>query len=99
MNCAQAIVGVYKEKYQLDSNIVDQFKQYGGGQAPEGLCGAYYAARCIVEKDPNKVKELERFFIEQAGSLQCKEIKKAKKLSCVGCVEKSAEYLKNLKPQ
>lgn len=94
MNCAQAVINAFKEKYDIDDDILEEFKSYGSGKAPEGMCGAYYATKYLLEKsDPDKSAEFEQYFTDQAGSVKCHDIKANKKLSCLGCVEKSAEYL------
>lgn len=64
------------------------------GRMPGGNCGAYSAAKQILlKKHPKKLKEFEDYFMEIAGSLKCDEIRKLRKLSCLGCVEKAAEFL------
>ncbi len=94
LNCAQAIIKAFSERYKLDQELIGLFAGHGGGNAPGGLCGAYYAARHILEKHhPEKVAEFEKYFCDQAGSLECKPIRKLKKLSCLGCIEKAADYL------
>jgi hypothetical protein len=97
MNCAQSVLSAFKEKFALEDNLVDSFKDYGGGKAPAGVCGAYYAAKCITDRyDKEKSQQLERYFLEHAGALECKNIRGLKKLSCIGCVEKSSEFLEKL---
>lgn len=97
MNCAQAVISAFKEDFDIDEALVDVFKNYGGGRAPEGLCGAYYAVKYILsKKEPARLEELEKHFLEYAGALECSNIKGLKKLSCVGCVEKSSEFLEKL---
>lgn len=95
LNCAQAVVSAFQEHYNLSPDLVQEFEGYGRGKAPQGLCGAYYAARHILEQDnkPAQLSELKNYFLEQAGALECQTIRHDKKLSCVGCVEKSAEFL------
>lgn len=94
LNCAQSVISAFKEKYEIDDDTIDLFKGYGGGNAPEGVCGAFYAGMFALEKQaPEKIEEFKKYFIENAGSLSCREIRTNKKLSCVGCVEKSSEYL------
>lgn len=97
MNCAQAVISAFKEEFSINEEIVESFKNYGGGRAPEGLCGAYYAVKYILSKqDPDKLEDLKKHFLEHAGALECSNIKGLKKLSCVGCVEKSSEFLEKL---
>ncbi len=97
MNCAQAVLSAFKEDFNIGEELVEAFKSYGGGRAPNGLCGAYYAVKYILDRqDPAKIEELEKHFLEHAGALECSNIKGLKKLSCVGCVEKSSEFLEKL---
>jgi hypothetical protein len=97
MNCAQSVISAFKEKFNISDDIVDSFIAYGGGRAPAGMCGAYYAAKCIIDKyDKEEAQKLEKFFFEHAGDLKCSNIRGLKKLSCVGCVEKSSEFLEKL---
>jgi hypothetical protein len=89
LNCAQSIIELfYKDQYTLDL-----FKKHGAGQAPEGLCGAFYAVIYILEKQhPEKVKDFRKWIIDNLGAETCKMLK-ANKVSCISCVEKAAEYL------
>ena len=97
-NCAQAVLSAFKNDLGVDENLIDLAKNYGGGQAPDGVCGAYWSARVIIEKYccPEKAEEFEKYFQEKALSLSCKEIRAKRKLSCLDCVEKSAEFITNL---
>ena len=64
--------------------------------APEGYCGAFYAAKCILDKHfPHRSAEGLEQLRSAAGSLKCREIKALKKLPCVGCVEKAAEVVED----
>ncbi len=95
MNCAQSVISAFKEKHNLSTDTVESFGAYGGGRAPDGLCGALYAAMYILEKNAEveKRNELERYFIDQAGAVKCRDIRACKKFSCLDCVEKSSEFL------
>jgi len=98
MNCAQSVVHAFKDNFNINNEIVEKFSAFGGGNAPDGLCGAFYAVKYIMEHcDIKDYEAFEKYFIEYAGSTKCKDIKKARKLSCVGCVEKSAEFLDKIK--
>jgi len=95
LNCAQAVASAFQEKYDLSAETLEAFRAFGSGSAPEGLCGAYYAAKYILEKNEaqGEANRLERYFLEQAGDIRCSRIRACRKLSCLGCVEKSAEFL------
>jgi hypothetical protein len=97
MNCAQSIIGAFRYKFDEKKDLVDLFKRYGNGRAPNGFCGAYYAALYILEKKhPEKSKEFKDFFIVQLGFETCRELKE-NKISCIKCVEISAEFLEKIK--
>ncbi len=89
LNCGQAILKAFQEKFSVSNEVILQFKAYGAGKAPEGYCGAFYAAKVILEKRfPEKFKDTENELIAHAGSTKCKEIRALRKLSCLGCIEK-----------
>lgn len=92
LNCAQAIAVTLQEKYPLGDETMAQLSSCGGGRAPECYCGAFYAAKCILdryasEKTAEKMELLQSF----AGSLKCREIKALRKKSCLECIEKAVE--------
>jgi hypothetical protein len=96
-NCALSIVKAFEDKYPLPEYLQDELKTCGSGKAPGGICGSIYAVKLILENNvPGKSEECLKKFAEKAGSLRCKEIRSLKKLSCVGCVEFSAELLVNI---
>lgn len=98
MNCAQSVLSAFKEDFNIGEDMLEAFKSYGGGKAPNGLCGAFYAVKYIINKQQNheKVAELEEYFLKHAGALECSNIRGLRKLSCVGCVEKSSEFLEGI---
>jgi hypothetical protein len=96
LNCAQAVLQAYCDTSRCSHKFLENHGDCGSGKAPGGYCGAFYAALNILElTGQDKRKECEDFFIGQAGALACKEIRRLKKLSCLGCVEKAAEFLMN----
>jgi hypothetical protein len=97
LNCGQTIVYAFKDKFSLPDELIAQFEGYGGGKAPEGHCGAFYAGKVILVKySSEKLKDYEKTLITHAGSTKCKEIRSSRKLSCIGCVEKVAESLESI---
>lgn len=99
MNCAQAVANAFKEPLRLDDEWVDSLQAYGSGRAPDGLCGGYYAAACILEKaGSDKGEQLKNVFLQHAGSLKCKEIRGMRTLPCPDCVEKSAAFIESELP-
>lgn len=95
LNCAQAVLAAFKDNLKVDENLIALAQAHGGGRAPKGYCGAYWAAELLIEKYccPEKAAEFEQYFKEKAGSLLCGEIRPLRKLSCVGCVEEAARFI------
>lgn len=88
-NCAQSIVKAFGGSDEL----VKQCGKCGGGRAKDGTCGALYAGLLLTEDDPNKQEALEAYFVKKATSTKCKEVRKAKALTCGKCVERVAKFL------
>lgn len=98
LNCGQSVIAAFTDKFLLDENSVGLFAAFGSGRAPEGECGAYYAAKFILganrKDDSEKCRDI---FLSKAGSVKCKEIRQGKKLSCAGCVETASEFLERVR--
>jgi len=85
---------IEEDKVNIDENYLSSFKEYGGGRAPEGYCGAFYAAKMLLSlSEEHNIQDFEGYFMKHAGSLKCKDIRQGKRLSCLGCIEKSSEYI------
>ena len=97
MNCAQAVIAGFKDKFSIGDEAIAKFASFGGGKAPKGRCGALHAAQFILGgSQTREAKKCEEIFLQAAGSGKCKEIRAMNKLSCLGCVEKSAEILERI---
>jgi hypothetical protein len=92
MNCAEAVVCAYQEVSGDTAIAISEMKRLGSGRAPGGLCGALHAACTIA---PDKAERLKARFAEIAGSVVCKEIKRAKQHPCESCVSEAAQLLEN----
>ena len=80
MNCAESIAHAFKNKIPLSDEELKNYKNFGGGRAPEGYCGAIYAAKCLLEKSGSeKAALLPEIFRNIAGSFKCREIRTLKK--------------------
>lgn len=94
-NCAQAVLHAFADHLGIPEGIIESFKAHGGGRAPEGICGAAYAAEFVlgmagvVDDHTNVVAHLESL----AGSAKCLEIKEHKKMSCLACVETCTAFV------
>lgn len=87
-NCAQAVANRWIQLY-ADKETVDKYAPYVGGHAPEGYCGALYAA---MQARPERAVEISREFEEATGGVYCKDIKSKGHTPCEICVA-TADYL------
>ena len=90
LNCAQSVLHAWREVFGETALAVADLKPAGAGRAPDGLCGAVYAA-CLLA--PDRAEELKAAFAAGVGSLCCKAIRAAKEHSCAECVAEAAELL------
>ena len=91
-NCAQAVLKIMEEKYPNKAELIPAFKAFGGGRAPDGVCGALYGALELLPESEHL--NLRNEFCKSAGSEKCKAIKKLKQLSCPSCVEVAVDLVK-----
>ncbi|OHE71571.1 MAG: hypothetical protein A2007_05475 [Verrucomicrobia bacterium GWC2_42_7] len=87
-NCAQCILKAFNQSPEK----IAEFKAYGGGRAPGGLCGALFAAKSL--KDPIAQQHIEDRFIKEVGSALCKEIRSKNLTPCTQCVRIAANIVK-----
>jgi len=79
-NCAQATAeGCGRH------DLVEPLKTCGGGRAPEGFCGALYAA--LMMNPPERHASMIEAFHAAVGSNYCQEIKAVGTVPCARCVE------------
>ena len=90
LNCAQAVLHAWREVTGDNSIPLAHLKPFGGGRAPDGLCGALHAA-CTVA--PAKAVQMKERFAARMGSLYCKELRAARENACEACVAQAAEML------
>ncbi len=90
LNCAQAVLYAWRAVSGDTAIALTDLKPFGGGRAPQGLCGALHAA-CVVA--PDRAEALQRNFAAQLGSVYCKELRAAKVHPCEACVAQAAELL------
>ena len=72
---------------------VAELSSCGRGKAPEGLCGALYAA-CVCAPQ-NKGRILSMFSERTGGHVSCRAIRENRAADCVSCVGFAAEILQN----
>lgn len=92
MNCAEAVLCAYQTISGDTAIALSEMKRLGGGRVPGGLCGALHAACAIA---PDKAERLKARFAEIAGSIVCKEIRRAKQHPCEFCVSEAAQLLES----
>lgn len=90
-NCAEAVAEAWQKVSGKDPELKENLSVCGSGRAPQGLCGAVYAAQLLSGED--KEAGLSTRFADAAGSLLCGEIRAMRKLSCTACVELAAALL------
>lgn len=95
-NCAQAVAAAWTLAY--GSAVVDPaaLSSCGRGKAPEGLCGALYAA-CLCEPD-HKDMIRASFSEHTGGHVSCRAIRENRAADCVSCVGIAAGLLEELHP-
>ena len=84
-NCAQAVLAAF----DVHEDKIAEAKAHGGGRAPEGLCGAFHAAKALVGEEC--FAGMTAKMAEAAGGLSCQEIRPLGQLSCRDCVGLAAE--------
>jgi len=99
LNCAQSVATAFQARYGLPEAVVAGLAACGGGRAPGGECGAFYAARVALEREhADRIGTCEAAFAGKAGSTRCKEIRSLKRLPCPACVSTAAEILDSVRP-
>jgi Putative redox-active protein (C_GCAxxG_C_C). len=92
-NCAQAIFKAFQEEYQITNNQIVELAKYGNGKAPNGYCGAYYAALELIKDNPDLKEEFTRRFQEKSDHLTCFDIRFNYTMSCKNLVKLAANIL------
>ena len=94
-NCAMSVAyGYARATGKSEEEAVkaaEMFRAFGGGKAPDGLCGALYAAKMM---QPDHAESIEDVFKRGAqGCTKCQEIRPNKIIPCNRCVELAGEAL------
>ncbi len=86
LNCAQAIAHGFDRE-----DLIPELQTAGGGRAPDGLCGALFAAMKIAgeESAPALVENFEK----KLGYRSCLNLKKDAGTPCPTCVATAADLL------
>jgi hypothetical protein len=91
LNCAQAILKGFQQELNIDDSHIEEFRAHGGGRAPEGICGALYAAEHLAKK--HNLGDLKADFEKETGHTNCKELKSNLKVTCEKCVKIADSFL------
>ncbi len=86
-SCAQTVYAAFAP---VDSAAMSMMKQNSAGKAPEGMCGALFAAMYV---NPDKASEIKKYFEEKIGETKCTVIKCTYKVPCEECVRAASEAL------
>ena len=94
-NCAMSVAYGYARatgKSEAEAvEAAEMFRAFGGGKAPNGACGALYAAKMM---QPDHADAIEDFFRRGAQNFtKCSEIRPNKVIPCNRCVELAGEAL------
>ncbi len=85
-NCAQSVaLGNGRQE------LAEELSRCGGGRAPEGMCGALYAALLLAPEAERPA--LQEAFQKEVGALTCREIKGQTGTPCLRCVEVASALL------
>ena len=82
--CSQAVLLGFKDEFNVTESDIAEFALYRGGNAPEGCCGALYAANVLLKR--RGLAPVSEEFCAVAGSTLCREIKFGTKYPCLDCV-------------
>ena len=86
-NCAQAVAAGFGNEL-----LAAEMQSCGGGNAPNGFCGALYAALRLT--DATHHAEIIAEFTQAAHAAECRNIKSADQpYPCSECVRKAAELV------
>ena len=89
LNCAQAVL----KYFNAPPEKIAEYKAFGGGRAPEGLCGALHAARLLVDDEEKFRNLLEEFAARSGGAITCRALKNEAGFPCPACVNLAAELV------
>lgn len=91
-NCAQAVLKAYAPLVGMEDACLERFSHCGSGRAPDGECGALFAAKAVFQ-DAAVKQEIENEFVRAAGSKKCRDIRKGRTLTCGQCVQTASNAI------
>ncbi len=93
-SCAQTIVAAFGKD---DEATMAVMKAASAGRAPEGRCGALWAAMTLLDEKDRPA--FEAAFAKEAGAAACRQIKGEARTPCERCVEIAASRLESYLPE
>lgn len=85
-NCAQTLLKMFEKTHPLSEAEIETYRAHGGGRAPEGQCGALFAAKQLFSHHPEIIESMHQEFLTEIGDIKCFDIKKRLKKSCQECI-------------
>lgn len=95
LNCAQAVAHAWASDDAAASAAVAAHAKHGGGNTPDGECGALFAARQIATRRGGDPETLRRRFAAVHGHTTCRELR-ARRVACAECVRTAADLVKGV---
>lgn len=89
-SCAQAVAAAFGP---ADEATLAQMKSLSAGRAPEGRCGALWAAMSLLPEAQRA--DCEAYFAKEAGDTACRVLKKELHTPCERCVDVASAYLES----
>ncbi len=92
LNCAQAVAHAWAADESSANAAIAEHADHGGGNAPDGECGALYAACQVAARRGGDPENLRRRFAAVHGHTACHELR-ARRVACAECVRSSADLV------
>lgn len=89
LNCAQAVLHAHQIVSGRSTAAVADFRPFGSGRAPDGECGALYAACHVAPKVADAIRGA---FVARTGARLCRDLRA---FGCQECVAIAAELLQH----
>ncbi len=93
-NCAQSILKAFQHRLNISEKRVAEYAEFGGGNAPNGICGALFAIQ-QVSRNHEMSCRFENRFKKEVGATLCDEILIMGRLSCTGCIFTAFQILQS----
>lgn len=57
LNCAQSILKAWQEDFEISDETIEEFRQWGGGRAEGGVCGALLLRIICWQKKEKNIRK------------------------------------------